>query len=304
MTAQPPAVCRPAATIPGVSHRREEVNGTELHLVEAGTTGSPVLLVHGFPETWWALSRVVPLLATRHRVVAVDLRGFGDSANDAVAYDSATSASDLRALVDALQLGPVHLTGQDLSGPTAFRLAAGSPDRVRSFTAIETGLPGFGLERLMDVTSGGSWHFGFFAAPGIADLVLPGHEREFLRSYAYDGFSVVEGAIGPADVDEFVRTYARPNGFRGASGLYGSMLREAEDMQALGRRMLPMPVLAVGARSARGFGDFTRTTMEQVAADVDSVLIPGSGHFVALEAPEQLAEALLRFFARVDSRAR
>lgn len=304
VTLQTSTADRAGATIPGATHHHVSVNGTDLHVVEAGSTGTPVLLVHGFPETWWAFSKLIPRLATRHRVIAVDLRGFGDSANGAGAYDSATSAQDLRCIVDSLQLGPVHLTGQDLSGPTTFRMAAGSPERVRSFTAIETSMTGFGLEELMDVTSGGSWHFGFFAAPGIADMVLRGHEREFLQSYAYDGFSAVQGAISPADVDEFVRTYSRPNGFRGASGLYGSMLSEGEDMKALGRRPLPMPVLAVGAQSSRGFGDFTRITMEQVANDVHAVLLPDSGHFVALEAPEQLADALLQFFANVDSRAR
>ena len=56
------------------------VNGTELHYVTAGNEGSPVLLVHGFPESWWTFRKLIPLLSEHHRVVAVDLRGFGDSA--------------------------------------------------------------------------------------------------------------------------------------------------------------------------------------------------------------------------------
>src|SRR5271156_377076 len=121
------------ASLPEVSHRRVRVNGTELHYVSAGATGFPVLLVHGFPETWWTFRKLIPLLATRHRVYAVDLRGFGDSDNGSGAYDSKTSAEDLHLLIEELNVGPVHLTGQDISGATIFRLAATHPDDVLSF---------------------------------------------------------------------------------------------------------------------------------------------------------------------------
>ena len=82
----------PGATIPGVQHHRAAVEGAELHYVTAGTGGSPVLLVHGFPESWWAFHRVIPLLAARHRVVAVDLHGFGDSSVADDAFGSAVAA--------------------------------------------------------------------------------------------------------------------------------------------------------------------------------------------------------------------
>jgi len=144
-----------AASIPEVGHHDAEINGTRIHYVRAGTTGSVVLLVHGFPETWWAFHRLIPLLAEHHQVVAVDLRGFGDSDNGPGDYDSATSAKDLHTLVDDLGLGPVHVVGQDISGATVFRFASSYPADILSFTAIEMGLAGFGLEGLADVTHGG-----------------------------------------------------------------------------------------------------------------------------------------------------
>src|SRR4051812_39501494 len=95
------------ATIPGVTHHQADVNGTRLHYVSAGTGGPPILLIHGWPETWWAFRKVIPLLAATHRVFAVDLRGFGDSSNADGAYDAATSAEDLHQLVGQLGVGPV-----------------------------------------------------------------------------------------------------------------------------------------------------------------------------------------------------
>ena len=196
-------------TVPEITHHRAEVNGTTLHYVAAGTSGSPILLVHGFPETWWAFHKLIPLLAANHRVFAVDLRGFGDSDNTPGDYDSATSAEDLHQLIAHLDVGPVHLTGQDISGATVFRLAATHPEDVLSLTAIEMGLPGFGLEVLADITHGGTWHIGVLAAPGIPEMLLAGREREFLGQCAFPAMSAIPGAI-TEDRHRRVRPHLRP----------------------------------------------------------------------------------------------
>ena len=290
----------PGATIPGVEHHRVHVNGTDLHYVSAGTAGAPVLLVHGFPETWWVFHELIPLLGEHHRVFAVDLRGFGDSATAGEDHDSATAAADLRGLIARLDLGPVHLTGQDISGPATFRLTATHPELVRSYTAIETGLPGFGLEALADITRGGAWHIGVLVAAGIPEMLLAGREREFLAGYAIPSLSASPDAFTPADVDELVRTYARPDAFRGAAALYRSMLREGSEMVALTSPQISTPTLAVGGRS----GGFTASTMRQVAADVTAASLDGIGHYVAMEAPARLAHALLAFYGDVERRHR
>ena len=192
----------------------------------------------------------------------------------------------------------MHLTGQDISGPTTFRVAATHPELVRSFAAIETGLPGFGLEMLADVTHGGAWHIGVLAAPGIPEMLLAGREREFLAGYAYPSLCATDGAISESDVDEFTRTFARPGGFLGASGLYRSMLHEGEQIQELvAQNKLQIPVLAVGA----GSGDFTHQTMTQVAEHVTNATLDGIGHYAAMEAPDALAQALLDFYRTIDS---
>jgi pimeloyl-ACP methyl ester carboxylesterase len=288
------------ASLAGVTHHYAKVNGTELHYVAAGTGGTPVLLVHGFPETWWTFRKLIPLLAASHRVYAADLRGFGDSDNGPGAYDSKTSAEDLHLLIEQLKVGPVHLTGQDISGATVFRLASAHPEDVLSLTAIEMGLPGFGLERLADVTHGGTWHIGVLAAaPGIPEMLLAGREREFLGQFAFPAMSATPGAITDSDIDEFVRTYSRPDGWRGAIGLYRSMLQEGDEIAALvAGHMLSLPVLAIGA----GGGELTLATMSQVSSDpVRSVTLEGVGHYAALEAPDKVADALLDLFSAVDA---
>ena len=285
-------------TFPGITHHQVELNGTKLHYISAGDHGSPVLLVHGFPETWWTFRELIPLLAPRHRVFAVDLRGFGDSDNGPGEYDSKTSAEDLHLLIAHLNLGPVHLTGQDISGATVFRLATTHPEDVLSLTAIEMGLAGFGLEMLADVTHGGAWHIGVLAAPGIPEMLLAGREREFLGKYAFPSMNANPGKITDADIDEFVRTYSRRDGWRGAIGLYQSMLKEGLEIKALAETPgLKAPVLAVGG----GGGSFTFGTMSQAAAEVRSVILEGVGHYAAMEAPDKLAKTILEFIGSVEA---
>jgi pimeloyl-ACP methyl ester carboxylesterase len=170
---------------------------------------------------------------------------------------------------------------------------------VLSLTAIEMGLAGFGLEMLADVTHGGTWHIGVLAAPGIPEMLLAGREREFLGQFAFPAMSATPGAITDADIEEFARTYSRPGGWRGAAGLYQSMLQEGPDIMALAQTPgLTVPVLAVGA----GGGSFTADTMSQAAlGEVSSVSLDGVGHYAAMEAPDELAKALLGFAASVDA---
>ena len=294
-----PVTTPAGATIPGVTHHLADVNGTRLHYVSAGTSGSPVLLIHGWPETWWAFRQVIPILAAGHRVFAVDLRGFGDSGNADGRYDAATSAEDLHHLVEHLGAGPVHVLCQDLSAGPGFRFAATHSADVLSFTAVEAALAGYGLEKLADVAHGGSWHIGVFAAPGIPEILLPGHERQLLADWAYPVMTAVKDAITDDDIDEFTRTYARANGWRGSEGLYQSVFTDDGRTRALAQSQpLAVPVLTVDGINA----PFTEQTFRQVTAgEVTAVRLDGVGHLVAQEAPEALSAALLEFLADVDN---
>jgi pimeloyl-ACP methyl ester carboxylesterase len=294
-----PVITPSGATIPGATHHRADVNGAQLHYVSAGTSGSPILLIHGWPETWWAFHKAIPMLAATHRVFAVDLRGFGDSSTGDGNYDAATSAEDMRHLVEHLGVGPVHVLCQDIGGGLGFRFAATNPGDVLSFTAIETTLAGFGLESLADVTHGGSWHVGFLAAPGIPGMLPPGHERQLLADWAYPMMTAAQGCVDEADIDEFTRTYARPNGWRGTEGLYQSIFTDDGQTRALAEsKPLTVPVLTVDGSSAR----FTEQTFRQVVAgQVTSVQLEGVGHLIAQEAPGALSAAILEFVGHVDN---
>jgi len=283
------------AIIAGARHETAAVNGTQLHYVTAGDQGVPVLLVHGFPETWWAFRQLIPLLAARHRVYAVDLRGFGDSGVADENYSSAVAAEDLHALIGQLSVGAVHVVGQDVSGGVIYRLAATHPENVISLTAIESALAGFGAERLADVTHGGAWYIGALAAPGIAGLLFEKEARAFIGEYLYPLYGTPATAVSPEDVTEFARTYGRPGGFSGAAGLYRGMLTEGEELRTLAQdKPLQMPVTTIGSRG----GEFTYAAFRGVTTqEVTALRLDGVGHYVAQEAPHLLADRLLEVFA-------
>ena len=293
-----PEVPALGATIPEVTHYLTDLDGKQLHYVAAGTTGSPIVLVHGWPETWWAFHKLIPLLAQTHRVYAIDIRGFGDSSTAETSFELQDAADDLHHLVEHLALGPVHLLSQDISGGVGFTFAATHAEDVLSFTAVESALSGFGLELLADVNGFGSWHVGFLGTPDIPTLLLPGRERALLAGWAYPMMSGTPGAISEADLDEFLRSYSRPNGWRGTESLYRAIFTDNGATKALAEaHPIAVPVLTVDGPNH----PFTENSFRQVSSgEFTSVHIDGVGHLVAQEAPQQLATTLLGFIGRVD----
>ncbi|MEP6480284.1 MAG: alpha/beta hydrolase, partial [Rhodoglobus sp.] len=164
-----------------------------------------------------------------------------------------------------------------------------------SLTAIESGLAGFGAERLADVTRGGAWYIGALAAPGIAGLLFEKQAKAFIGDHLYPLYGVSRAAVTETDVTEFARTYGRPGGFSGAAGLYRGMLTEGEQFHTLAQDApLRLPVTTIGSRG----GGFTHAAFSGVSSrEVAAIHLDGVGHYVAQEAPQRLADALLGAFA-------
>lgn len=278
-----------------VAHQTLRLARVELHVASAGS-GTPVVLLHGWPQTWHEWRRVMPLLADRHRLIVPDLPGLGDSSRPADGYDKKTLAADLRQMCERLNLGRFHLVGHDWGGPTAFALACAMPDAVRSLAILDVTIPGIGP----DISQGGRrWHHAFHMTPELPELLVKGREREYL-GWFYREFSWRRDAIGEADIEEYVRCYSRPGALRAGFEYYRNIPVDTADNLALldsGFRLL-MPVLALGgARTeARGRAGEPLESLRAIAVDVRGGLVPDCGHFIPEEQPELLAARLLEFF--------
>ena len=282
-----------------MEHRSLRLSRAELHVVLAGASaGEPVVLLHGWPETWHEWRKIVPLLAGRYRLVVPDLPGLGASSQPAGGYDKRTIAADLREMCERLDLASFHLVGHDWGGPTAFALACAIPDRVRTLTILDVTIPGIGP----DISQGGRrWHHAFHMTPELPEALTQGREREYL-GWFYREFCCQRDAIAPADIEEYVRCYSRPGAMRAGFEYYRALPQDRADNRRLldsGFR-LPMPVLALGgARTeARGRAEEPLESLRAIASEVRGGAIADCGHFIPEEQPQVLAERLLAHFAR------
>jgi pimeloyl-ACP methyl ester carboxylesterase/quinol monooxygenase YgiN len=285
----PAAPAAAAPPPPGFAHGWHTSAGARLHFVRGGT-GDPLVLVHGFPQTWYAWREVMARLADRYTVVAVDLRGLGDSEAGPVPTDVPTGAADLAALATALDLGPVFVAGQDWGGSTAFAFAAARPDLVRRLAVLEAmpsgpwSAPGGGRT---------AWFAEFHRIAGLPETLTAGREADYL-GWFYEAFTATPGVPGPDAIAEYLRAYRRPGAMASAFARYRGTDREVAHNADHLAGTLDTPVLALGGEHV--FGDAVAANLRLAAAHVESAVLPGVGHFLSEEAPGPVADALSAFF--------
>ncbi len=280
------------------THHYADVGEVMLHYVTAGS-GPPLVLLHGWPQTWYEWRHVMPALAERFTVIAPDLRGLGDSSRPLTGYDKRTIGNDVwRLVTETLGHRTFHLVGHDWGGPTAYAIAASHPESVTKLAIIDVVIPGDGG----DFSQGGRrWHHQFHMTPDLPEALVQGRERLYLQWF-YQTFAYRPGSIDEAALDEFARTYSQPGAMRAGFNYYRAMVEDAKvnaAQLATGFR-LPMPVLAIGGGVSyphgRGRGADVEASMRRVANSVEGHVIAESGHFVPEEAPEEVARLLLGFF--------
>jgi pimeloyl-ACP methyl ester carboxylesterase len=280
-----------------VEHQSLSLSRLSLHVASIGV-GDPVVLLHGWPQTWHEWRKIAPLLAGQHRLFMPDLPGLGDSGRPTTGYDKKTLALDLREMCDLLGLSRFHLVGHDWGGPTAFALACAVPASVRTLTVLDVTVPGIGP----DISQGGKrWHHAFHMTPDLPEALVQGREREYL-TWFYREFSWQPEAIEPSDIDEYVRCYTRPGALSSGFAYYRNIPRDKADNAAIlesGFR-LPMPVLALGGgrAEARGRGGEPLESLRVIASNVRGGSVPDCGHFIPEEQPALLAARLLEFFGQ------
>jgi pimeloyl-ACP methyl ester carboxylesterase len=278
----------------GFEHRLVEAGAVRLHAVVGGA-GPPLLLICGWPQTWYAWRLVMPALAGHHRVVAVDPRGVGRSDKPADRYDTRSLASDMVALMAALGHERFAVVGHDVGLWIGYALAADQPDRVRRLAVAEAVLPGVSPSPPMLGPRAANvrlWHFAFNRLDHLNEQLVEG------REHLYFGFQFESKAVVPlaADaVDHYVAALRDPDALRCSFGPYRALDETMAQNAARAERRLAMPVLAIAGGG--WLGELVGETMRSVADQVESVVIPGCGHYPAEEAPEAVVEALGRFLA-------
>jgi pimeloyl-ACP methyl ester carboxylesterase len=286
----------PAGFTGTFTSRYVDVGDLRLHAVTGGD-GPPLLLVHGWPETWYAWRMLMPALARDFSVIAIDQRGIGLSDKPQDGYDAGTLASDLVALMDALGHPRFALYGTDVGMPIAYALAADHPDRLDRLVVSEAPLPGVSPSPplfLPPLLNARLWHLAFNQLPKINEQLVTGREEIFFGA-EFDASAGTNKLPGYA-VKYYIDTLAAsPDALRGSFGFYRALTTTIAQNQQRKERRLTLPVLAIGGGESAGEG--VGNAMKLAADDVQNMVIPGCGHWVAEQAPEELLAALTAFLA-------
>lgn len=277
-----------------VEHHFQALADCTVHYVTAGH-GPPLVLLHGWPQTCYAWRKVIPRLARRHRVIAPDLRGLGDSSRPQDGFDKRTVARDVAGLLQQhLGIDEAYVVGHDWGGPVAFALAAFHPGLVRRLVMLDAAVPGDGSGTFSQ--HGRRWHHAFHQTPELPEQLIAGRE-DIYYGWFYEHYGYVEGAISAEDAAEYLRTYANAETARTGLAYYRTIDSDiATNGEYLQDHRLAMPVLAIGGARAFGRGDETLASLRRVGTDVSGGVIEDCGHWIPEEQPDRIAAEMLRFF--------
>jgi pimeloyl-ACP methyl ester carboxylesterase len=285
-----------------LEHHSVHLNGIKQHYVMAGS-GPAVMLLHGWPQTWYEWRHVIRLLGDKFTIIAPDLRGFGYSSKPASGYDAATVAADLAALSTHLGLKDVTVIGHDWGAVFGYVYAASHPEHVSALGVVEMVLPGLGvMEQAMSPAPRGNflWHMGFQSVPDLPELLIQGKERPYLQWF-YEHFAYDPSAITASDLDVYVAAITQGGALRAGLAVYQDYFTTAEQVAAHSKKPLTIPVRAFGGEAC--LAGLTLTTVKAVAPDAQGGVIERCGHWAAEERPDFVAD-MVRQLVNVDQRTK
>jgi len=282
--------------VEGVRHRFVGANGLTFHVAEAGAGEDVVLLLHGWPQHWYEWRHLFGPLAERHRVVAVDLRGFGWTDAPPGGYEKEALVTDVLAVLDALEIERVQLIGHDWGGWVGFLACLRAPERFERFLAL-------GITHPWQTFGGGwrslprFWYQQVIAAPGIGYALHRG--RRFVR-LMLSGGAAARTAIDPPAIESFAVNLSEPARARACVQLYRTFLMR--ELLPLIRGRYETERLRVPTHLVLGGLDPVLTERlvsgyERHADRMTAEVVPECGHFIADERPDLVLDRAGALFA-------
>ena len=267
-----------------------EVNGTRI-AYELSGQGYPLLLIHGYPQTRRMWRQVIPKLADRFSVAAMDMRGYGDSAkpSDEACYDKRTVAEDALALARHLGWDKFLVVGHDRGARVTRRLAADHPGALSGAMLLDI-LP---MEWVYQHVRG-DWHWYFQLEQGLAEEMI-GRDP---RVYAAYFFNRSRQPLDPEDVEHYLEVFCRPGVVEATLADYRTAYEvdrprwEQENQEG---RMLQVPVYALWGADGNLGSQPVLDVWREVAQDVRGEAVPECSHWIAEEQPEMTIDHILRF---------
>ena len=282
--------------VEGVTHHQVRARGVDFHYAEAGSGEDVVLCLHGWPQHWYEWRHLMPALDDRHRVIALDQRGFGWSQAAPDGYEKENLASDVLAVLDELGLERVKLVGHDWGGWIGFLLCLREPERFDRYLALNI-LPPWTSMRAMAPHLWRFWYQWLILSPGVGYRL---HRSGRFVPKVLAGGSVRREAWDDATLHAFSDTFTEPERARAAVQMYRVFnLREVPEI-ARGRyakARLKVPTLMLFGTGDAALRHELLAGYERHADDMQVEEVEGCGHFIADERPDLVAARAREFFS-------
>ncbi|MEV6417385.1 alpha/beta hydrolase [Kribbella sp. NPDC051718] len=258
-----------------------------------GGHGEPLVLLPGWPQTWWSFNKILPALAKRYTVIAVDLRGMGGSAKPADGYDKKTMAADVHALVRHLGYDSVNIAGHDIGAMVAHSFAVNHRAATRKLVLMDVGHPDpslYDLPLLVRPGQGFSlWWFAFNQVQSLPEKLITGRSRHIV-DYFMDAFPPDPSAIDELSRRVYAHAYAGPDAIRAGNAWYQGFHQDVVDFAGYGKITAPF----LGLTSEYSYESNLAVWSGQ-GTDVRVHKVPGTGHFLAEENPQAVISELTAF---------
>ncbi|GAC1410743.1 MAG: alpha/beta hydrolase [Candidatus Velthaea sp.] len=282
----------PSAFAPGFSQHTVHVGGRTVHY-RIGGTGPAVLLIHGYADTGEMWAPLAPELAKDHLVIVPDLPGLGESRPESASapYDMASVARSLHDLMTTLNVPQEAVVGHDIGLMVAYAYAAQFRNDVTKLVLMDAPIPGVGPWQDV-LLMPGIWHFHFNGK--YAEQLTAGRERIYLDRI-WDDFAAHPERITDAARTRYAASYAQPGNMHAGFSYFAGFYKDADDNVAFAKTPLQIPVLAMGGE--KSFGSIMPAFARGVATNVQTSVIPDSGHWLMDENPRATTDVLIRFLS-------
>jgi len=281
-------------TLPGFTNNYAKVNGTRLHYVKGGH-GDPLILIPGYPETWWAYHKVMPILAEKYCIVVVEMRGMGSSDKPANGYEKKNMAKDIFELVNKLGFEKVHICGHDIGAHVAFSFASNFSETTSKLILLDTPHPDAGMYQLPMLPVFGAtylypWWLAFNQVKELPEQLLEGR-MNIVIEWLFANLLVDSNSVSEFDKAVYEFAYNGKDAIRASNAWYQAFPKDIEDSKTYSK--LTMPVLGIGAS---GYG-MLQMALPNVTTILQLKKIEGCGHFMLAEKPNVTASFIIDFLA-------
>lgn len=279
-------------TIPNFVNNYAEVNGTRLHYVIGGS-GEPLVLIPGYPETWWAYHKVMPILAQKYCVIVVDIRGMGSSDKPKEGYDKKNLAKDISELVKSLKYNKVSICGHDIGAHVTFSFASNYPGSTEKLIMLDTPHPDIGMYQLPMLPILGAdyvypWWLSFNQVKELPEQLLEG-KMNIMIEWLFSKLLFDPNSISDFDKEVYAHVFNDKSAIRASNAWYQAFPQDIEDSKSY--KKLAMPVLGIGGS---GY-EILKMSLSNCTTDLQLMKIEQCGHFMLAEKPNETAQYIIDF---------